>query len=182
MIVLIIEDLHWADQSSINLLFHLVRSLKQEKILLLGTYRPEDIKIGIQGNRHPFDAVLNGNTGDTVATLQSILIRSLSSVGLNLLTRLIDAEPNQLKNEFRKRFFDITEGNALFSTEMLYYLKENGYLYKRRMASGFSTRFELGMLPSRVEAVIRERFDRLSEELKQTLTIASVEGKASPPR
>ena len=79
LIVLIIEDLHWADQSSINLLFHLVRSLKQEKILLLGTYRPEDIKIGIQGNRHPFDAVLSGNAGDTVATLRSdLLIRSLS--------------------------------------------------------------------------------------------------------
>jgi len=45
-LVLLIDDLHWADESSASLLFHLARRIDSSRILVLGTYRPEDVALG----------------------------------------------------------------------------------------------------------------------------------------
>jgi ABC-type transporter Mla MlaB component len=42
---LVLDDLHWADASSLSLLFHLGRRLKDSRVLILGTYRPEDVAL-----------------------------------------------------------------------------------------------------------------------------------------
>lgn len=177
IIVLVIEDLHWADQSSINLLFHIVRSLKNGHVLIMGTYRPEDIKIGLDETRHPLDSVLNEikrYRGDIWVDLNQID----EEQRINFSNTLIDTEPNKLDILFRNKFFELTEGNALFATELLYYMKENEYLQKNiKNEWVLQKNFKWDYIPSRVEAVIKERVDRLSNELKKTLTIASVEGE-----
>ncbi len=59
VIVLILDDLQWADTGSLNLLFHLGRELKESHILLVGTYRPDDVALGRDGARHPLESILN---------------------------------------------------------------------------------------------------------------------------
>ncbi len=58
-LILVLDDLQWADSGSLNLLFHLARELKDSRILLLGTYRPDDVALGRDGARHPFELILN---------------------------------------------------------------------------------------------------------------------------
>ena len=58
-LVLILDDLQWADSGSINLLFHLARQLKDSRLLLVGTYRPDDVALGRDGGRHPLESILN---------------------------------------------------------------------------------------------------------------------------
>lgn len=175
-IVLVIEDLHWADQSSINLLFYLSRILKEGQILIVGTYRPEDIKISVDGSRHPLESVINEiqrYRGDVIIDLNLISDKDR----LAFINELIEVESNELGQSFRDRFFALTEGNALFATEMLYYMKENGYLQKDNNKWVAKKELNWNQLPTRVEAVIKERVDRVGNELKKALTIASVEGE-----
>jgi|GEM_PF-1962337 tetratricopeptide (TPR) repeat protein/GTPase SAR1 family protein len=177
IVVLVIEDLHWADQSSINLLFHITRYLKEGHILILGTYRPEDIKIRHDEIRHPLESVLNEikrYRGDVGVDLNQITTEKR----IEFINSLIDTEPNDLQKGFRDKFFELTEGNALFTTELLYYMKENEYLQINSENKWVVNKdFTWDHIPSRVEAVIKERVDRLNDELKKTLTIASVEGE-----
>ena len=58
-LILILDDLQWADSGSINLLFHLARQLKDSRLLLVGTYRPDDVALGRDGGRHPLEPILN---------------------------------------------------------------------------------------------------------------------------
>jgi hypothetical protein len=58
-LLLVIDDLHWADPGSIALLFHLARRIQQSRILLVGTFRSNEIALGRNGERHPLDTVFN---------------------------------------------------------------------------------------------------------------------------
>jgi len=58
-LLLVVEDLQWADAGSINLLFHIGRRLAGQRILLVGTYRPSDAALGRDGQRHPLEPVVN---------------------------------------------------------------------------------------------------------------------------
>jgi predicted ATPase len=57
-LVLILDDLQWADPGSLGLLFHLGRRLEGWPILLVGAYRPADVAAGQAGERHPLEAVI----------------------------------------------------------------------------------------------------------------------------
>ena len=74
-LVLVLDDLQWADSGSLNLLFYLARQLKDSRIFLLGTYRPDDVALGRDGGRHPFESTLNELKryhGDIVLDLSSV--------------------------------------------------------------------------------------------------------------
>lgn len=52
-LVLVMEDLHWADAPSISLLFHLCRTFTASRILVFGTYRPDEVLTERKGEQHP---------------------------------------------------------------------------------------------------------------------------------
>ncbi len=58
-LILILDDLHWIDESSASLLFHLARRIEGSRILIIGTYRPEDVAIGRGDERHPLPQVVS---------------------------------------------------------------------------------------------------------------------------
>ncbi|MFQ5858977.1 MAG: AAA family ATPase, partial [Anaerolineae bacterium] len=58
LLMLVVDDLQWADAASISLLFHLTRRLGESRILLLGAYRPDEVALGRGGERHPLEKVL----------------------------------------------------------------------------------------------------------------------------
>lgn len=55
-LVLVVDDLQWAEPGSISLLFHLGRQLSGSRILIAGAYRPEEVSLGRDGGRHPGEA------------------------------------------------------------------------------------------------------------------------------
>jgi tetratricopeptide (TPR) repeat protein len=176
-LVLILDDLHWADASSISLLFHLVRRIEANRILIIGTYRPEEVTLGRAGQRHPLEGVIN-EVGRYYGDISVDLAQAQETEGQRFVDALLDAEPNRLGEDFRRALFQLTGGHPLFTVELLRALQMRGDLVqddRGRWVEG--PNLEWRALPARIEGVIEERIDRLDEELKQALSTASVEGR-----
>jgi DNA-binding SARP family transcriptional activator/predicted ATPase len=176
-LLLILEDLHWADRSSIDLLLYLASSIGQSRIVMLGTYRSEDVAYHAEMTAHPLRQVLSEfkrSFGDIWLDLDSATLAE----GRGFIDALLDSEPNQLGEEFRQALFQHTEAHALFTSELLRELQERGYL-RRDARQGWVEDGPLDwhILPTRVEGVIEQRLDRLPRALQQALAVASVEGE-----
>lgn len=177
-LILILDDMQWADTASINMFFHLALKLNSSRIFLIGAYRPDDVAIGRNGDRHPLTPVLNEIKrvfGDIWIDLDQVdeeeKIRFVSS--------LIDTEPNKLDRNFRKELYLHTGGHPLFTVELLRDLEYRGILRKDERGYLVAVQeINWKILPSRIEGVIEERIGRLEENLREILTVASVEGQS----
>lgn len=176
-LILIVDDLHWVDAASAQLLFHLSRRIGGSRILLLGAYRPNDVQLGRGEERHPMAPIINELKrvhGDiTVSLIDQKLDERRAFVDA-----LIDASPNDLDESFRKRFFEHTDGYPLFSQELLRALKARGALAQDDDERWFVAEgIDWDSIPPRVEGVIEERVERLGDDFRELLLVASVQGE-----
>lgn len=173
-LLLVVDDLQWADAGSISLLFHLGRHLAGSRILIVGAYRPEEIAIGRDGERHALEPVVNEfrrNFGDITVNLGQAESR-------DFVEAILDSEPNRLGTAFRAMLYWQTRGQPLFTIELLRGLQERGDLVQNSEGQWVEgTALDWEMLPARVEAVIAERIGRLTQPLRSALRVASVEGE-----
>jgi predicted ATPase len=174
-LIVIVDDLHWADNASIDLLFHLARRLVQEHVLIVGSFRPEEVAAGRQRERHPLETATNEIKryyGDV-----EIEIAAAENNGLDFINELLDSEPNDLGAGFREALFRHTGGHALFTVELLQDLKEQGTL-TRDGAGRWMVSAELRWedMPPRIEGVIQERLGRLDPSARDVLSVAAVAG------
>jgi DNA-binding SARP family transcriptional activator/tetratricopeptide (TPR) repeat protein len=173
-LVLVVDDLQWADLGSISLLFHLGRHLASSRILILGAYRPEEVALGRDGERHPLEPLVSEFQrlfGDVVVDVDQAESRVF-------MEALLDSEPNQLGAGFRQMLFEQTRGQPLFTIELLRGMQERGDLVQDQEGlwrAGPALDWET--LPARVEAVVAERINRLAQPLQAALRVASVEGE-----
>jgi predicted ATPase len=176
-LILFLDDLQWADNASLNLLFHLGRRIETSRILILGAYRPNDVALGRNGERHPLETVVHELTryyGDVSIDLDAIP----ETVSRQFVDALLDAEPNRLGQAFRETLFHQTGGHALFTAQLIWDMQARGDLVRDDDACwGESPSLDWDALPVKVEGVIAERIGRLDEKLKEMLTVASVEGE-----
>jgi serine/threonine protein kinase/tetratricopeptide (TPR) repeat protein len=170
-IVLLLEDLHWADPSSVDLLRHLCQRISGQRLLIAGTFRPEDV----ERSNHPLKSYK--------AEMQAH--RLCEEVALGLLEREHIAEylnttfaPNDFPPELAWLIHEKTEGHPLFATNLLQYLSERGDL--ARSNAHWSLVRPLAELdleaPESVRSMISKKIDALEEEERRTLQYASVEG------
>lgn len=175
-LVLVLDDLHWADAASAGLLFHLARRLEEDRILLLGAYRADDVALGRAGNRHPIDPVVNElqrYRGDMFVRLGEEPSR-----GREFVQALLAAEAPGVEEAFGDELFRHTGGHPLFTLELLRHLQDTGGLV--REDRGGWTRgdgIRWSDLPARVEGVIAERAARLDGRQREALTAAAIEGR-----
>jgi predicted ATPase len=176
-LILFLDDLQWADNSSIGLLFHLGRRVESSGILILGAYRPSDVALGRAGERHPLEQVVHELTryrGEVSIDLDAIPEKA----SRQFVDGLLDAEPNNLGASFREALFHQTGGHALFTVELIRSLQERGDLEqdsKGRWVQRLS--LDWSALPAKVEGVVAERIARLGKELTRLLTVGAVEGE-----
>ncbi len=177
-LMLVVDDLHWADVSSISLLFHLGRRIGDSRILLLGTYRPEDVALGRAGEPHPLEGVASEfkrYLGDIWVDLS----QAAGTEGRQFVDAFLDTEPNRLGEAFREALFRRTEGHPLFTVELLQDMQERGDLVQDEEGQWVEgPALDWGAVPARVEGVIEKRIGRLEAELREMLTVASVEGES----
>lgn len=173
-LLLVLDDLQWADLGSVNLLFHLGQRIEASQILIVGAYRPAEVAIGYPEGRHPLEPVVN-----EFRRLFGAIEIDLGEVeGRRFVDDLLDTEPNQLGETFRQSLYRQTDGHPLFTVELLQGMQERGDLIQNRenrWIEGPNLNWKI--LPPQVEASIAERIGRLPEELQEILTIASVEGE-----
>lgn len=172
-VVLLLEDLHWADASSVALLFHLARRLAGTRVLVVGSYRTEEVA-GDDGEARSLQrlvAELERAQGGVRIDLDA------GAAGREFVDELLDSEPNRLGEGFRERLARLTEGLPLFVVELLEEMKAAGEL-KRDETDAWVAAPDISWhaLPARVEGVIRTRLERLDPDLVEALQVGSVEG------
>ena len=166
-IVLVLDDLHWADQPSLLLLEFVARELANSRVLIIGTYRDMELS-----RQHPLSHTLGELNRERL--FQRVLLRGLDQGDVARFIELasgVTPPPGMLEAVHRQ-----TEGNPLFVTEVVRLLVQDGELTQdqegREGRDSWSVR-----IPEGVREVIGRRLDRLSERCNETLTIASVIGR-----
>ena len=170
-LVLVVDDLQWADRGSIALLWHLARRLEGMRMLLLCLYRPEEITTR-DGEPHALVPVLS--------ELRAMDATSTITLGpdRDFVDAFVDSEPNHLDKEFRARLFSFAGGNPLYTTEVVRDMQDRGAI--RRTGAGLwttSDSLDWDYLPDRVEAVVGRRIERLPIDLQRDLEVAAVQGE-----
>jgi tetratricopeptide (TPR) repeat protein len=95
-----------------------------------------------------------------------------------MIDALIDVEPNRLGENFRRALQERTDGQPLFTTELLQTMRERGDLVRDDQGRWIETgAFDWDVLPARVEGVIGERMGRLRSAERRLLLVGSVEGE-----
>lgn len=182
-LILVLDDLQWTDTSSAGLLFHLGRRLAGARILVICTYRPEEVALDrapIRAHsevteRHPLEKILaefKRKYGDVILDLSDAARQD----GRGFVDAFLDSEPNRLGEDFRQALFNHTGGHPLFTIELLRDMIERGDITQEEGLWVQASTLDWQVLPARVEGVIDERLNRLQENLYQLLQVASVEG------
>jgi serine/threonine protein kinase/tetratricopeptide (TPR) repeat protein len=167
--VAVFEDLHWADESTLLLLQHLVQTLSAMPALLIGTYR--DVELDV--NR-PFARTLEALLREKQAT--HIGLRRLTPRGTEeLLEQLSGQTPPPSATRI---LFEHTDGNPFFLESVFRHLADEGRLFDQQGA--WRKGLDSGELqvPQGVRLAIGRRLERIPEEARRILTTAAVIGRA----
>jgi tetratricopeptide (TPR) repeat protein len=158
-LILTIEDLHWIDKSSEELLSRLIEGIANVKILLLCLYRPE--------YRHPW------------AELSYYQRLRLSQLTLKSSTELVEAllEEGRVDEDLKNLILGKAGGNPLFVEELTHNLLDTGAIDRADGAYVLTKKVSEIEVPDSLQAVIAARIDRLEETLKHVLQVASVIGR-----
>jgi len=171
-VLLIVEDLHWCDESSLDLLLHLVRHCKSDTLFFLFTYRSEEISISL----NHWLAQL-----DREHLALELPLESLSETEVDAMLQAIFAAPHPVPTELFETFYTLTDGNPFFIEEMLKSLIATGELQHvngawQRTPDQYGP-VDFSFVPRSVEDAVKQRVDRLSEAAKKVLTLAAVAGR-----
>lgn len=177
-LLLVIDDLQWADAASVSLLFHLGRRLDGSKILIAGALRPSEVEVAPGGEPgHTLrQAILEFERLYGAITLD--LEQFDMSRARQLSDGLLDCEPNRLRESFRVQLFRRTRGHPLFVVELLHEMRQRGQLVRDEdglWIEGEPVEWEA--LPTRVSAVIEQRLSRLDADDRRLLEAAALEGE-----
>ncbi len=176
-LVLVLDDFHWADTSSSNLLFAAARQLQGRPILFVVAYRRDDAASSRGGEGHPILHIRNELERYGLAT--EITIPRFTSLELDALLR--SRYRSYVNNDaFEEWLARVGGGNALFITQFLETLEEDGTIDLETGELGRD--FANVDVPQSAYAVIKERIRRLNEETRELLRYASVEGETFTSR
>ena len=169
-IVTVLEDLHWADDSTLQLLMHLAPAMASWPLLVVGTYR--DVELDVT---RPFAKVLETLVRQRLA--DRMALRRLTADGvselLSVMSGGLTAPPS-----LSRIIFNETEGNPFFVEEVFQHLKEEGRLFDDVGKWHADMRVETLDVPEGVRLVIGRRLERLSEQSRRVLTTAAVIGRS----
>jgi DNA-binding SARP family transcriptional activator/predicted ATPase len=161
-LIVMIEDLHWADAGTQAVLDHLVDSLVASRVLLLLTHRPE--------YRHEWFAKSH---------FSQLRLDALDVGNAARLLGVLLSEDRELVG-LRKELIERTGGTPLFLEESVRALAESGALVGRPGAYRAGRPIEIFEIPSTVHAVLASRIDRLTASQKNLLQTAAVIGRDVP--
>ena len=153
-LLIVLEDLHWATDSTLAVIHYLARQLATLRVLCLGTFRPEQAS-----EAHTLLAMVARLTRDGLA--QHLALERLSEEAIAELVR----RTSGVEAGLAKRLYAHTEGNAFFAIETL-----------RALAEAPLTEGPLP-IPGDVRALIGARLGRLSAPAREWIACAAVAGR-----
>ncbi len=171
-LILFIDDLHWADPSSLALLHYLSRKCRNSRLLIIGAYRSEELAHSKEERSHPLEETMFSMSREDLLTRME-LNRLKRNDFPDLLRSIFRSS---LSAEFEEKLFEETEGNPLFAIETLNMLVDEGYLSEKDERWVLTAQTEKIAIPSKVHEVINRRIQRVGREERKLLDLAAVCG------
>ncbi len=175
-LVLVLDDIHWADSASLSLLHYLARQLASERILILATYRCEELCTKSEGHPQPLSKTLLLMDRDDLYNEVKLSNLEVSDVG-----KIADSMlGGTIQSEFAKKLAYESQGNPLFVVEYLRMLHQQGKLVKANDQWVLS--FGDFDVPRKVKDVMLQRLESLRSNERVILDVASVIGENFDPQ
>ena len=171
-LLLALEELHGA-QLSIEALQYVARRLGPTPTLIVGTYRQTEVD-----KRHPLVKMLESFRGDP--RFAALTLGPLTPSEHRALVEL-SAGGGKLSDDLATRLLAATEGNPLFTKELVRSLLDSGGIARDDSGAlnlSGATGISSDALPETIQQAVEARIERLPEELRDVLQIASVLGKS----
>ncbi len=162
-VVLVLDDLHWADKTSLLLLRHIVRAPTPMRLLVLGTYRDTDLD-----RTNPLSDVLADLRRDGV--VERLDLQGLDEAEVaEFMAAAAGHELDEPSRALARSIHSETQGNPFFAGEVLRHLAESGAIVQRdgRWTSD-RTLDEVG-IPEGIRQVVSRRLSRLSDAANSAL-------------
>jgi predicted ATPase len=158
-LILALEDLHWADTTSVEFLAFLLEHIAGARVLLVCTYRPD------------FASLWSGKSYHSVITLPPLA----HPEGRQMLTTLLGTAA--IQDELVALVLGKADGVPFFLEELVQTLRETGAIAQQEGQWRLTTQATGMPVPDTVEEVLMARIDRLSEGAKSVLQMAAVVGR-----
>ena len=155
-VLLVIEDLHWADATTRHLVTFLARMLHRERVAIIGTYRTDDLH-----RRHPLRGVIAELLRLPMVAL--VELGPLSAAALAEILSNVQNAPLPLSAATLNSLVERAEGNAYYAEELL-------------TASSCAEDSTGGTLPTGLAELLLSRVERVSDAAQQVLRAAAVAG------
>jgi predicted ATPase len=170
-VVLFFDDVHWADDSTVDLLAHFGRLCREMRVLAVVTYRPTELLLG----PHPFHRVRQEL--QVRGACSEIAVSFLGREEIDRYLTLVFPDHN-LPEDFADLVSARTEGNPLFMADLLRDLRE------RRVIAECDGRWALARdlpdvqqdLPLSVRSMIQRKLERLDRDDRRLLAAAAAHG------
>ena len=174
-ILLFIDDIHWADSASLALIHYISRVIKSKRILLVATFRSEELKVNSEGRSNSLVETLRLMRREDLFT--EIKITSLSHENISELAR--NMLGGELQQELTQKLTKESQGNPLFVVESLKMMRErNALIQENNQWKLTSTQLEI---PSKIKDIILQRLECLDRNQRKIVEVASVIGEEFDP-
>lgn len=172
-LVLVIDDLQWADESSLRLFHFLAHRAPGRRLMLVGTYRPEETVTQPGERPHPLRPLLQALGREE--RFERIELQRLGREDVAaILERLYPG--HAFGDELGQLLYRETEGNPFFLVEILKLLSSEGVIAERGERWVLTTALEKIEIPEKVYDVVMRRINRLQQHERDILELGAVEG------
>jgi len=169
-VVLVIEDLHWGDEATYELVPYLARKLRDRRVLLVATYRTDELH-----RTHPLNHVLAELARGRLA--DEILLRRLTVDELGEMLKLALGLDRPATREFRDALYARTEGNPFFVEEILRALVGTGELAYREGSWRRTKSVAELAIPVSVRDAVQQRLLALPPRARTVMQVSAVIGQ-----
>ena len=173
-VILFLDDLQWADPTSLNLFHYISRNTRDNSIFIVGIYRPEDISQFDDTKVHPLKTTIQNMGREELFHEVDLKRLNESSVEDFINKTLKNAE---FDRKFIMKIYKESEGNPFFLLEVLKMLASDGDIVSIDNQWKPNKEVEEFEIPSKIYDIIARRLDRLMEEHRELLECASVIGE-----
>jgi predicted ATPase/class 3 adenylate cyclase len=171
-LVLVFDDLQWADPVTIQLLrFFRATAMNAAPILILALYRDYEVSIG----ENPSVASMVKELENDRRYMQ-VRLQRLDNSNVGELLATISGD-QKISDEFRELIYAKTGGNPFFIEEVLRSLVERGDVFRNERGLWDRKPIQEILIPQSIQGLIKQRIDRLDNETREILKIASVMGE-----
>lgn len=170
-VLLFLDDLQWIDESSSQLLHHLSRNISENKVIILGGFRPEELKI--KQKESPLQNTLVRMKEEKIVDIIEVPKMDQDSV-----TELVEKEIDQkdIPGEFIWSLYNQSEGNPFYIVEFINSLKDDGLLDGESSFSDFRQEISKTSIPTSIKDIIKRKIDDLDKTEKKILMVSSLVG------